>query len=394
MDKMEGSFAVEGMENVQINIGEIVKEEDEWDQPMGPFPCPSITGLREWDYKMMNRYRIFYSPICDRCTLCTYGPCDLTGDKRGACGLDQAAQQGRIVLLACLIGCTAHCAHGRHLYNWCMKKYGDLPFNMGEEILVDAPLTRTVTGTKPKTLKDFDPVLSYIEQEVAQLLASTHTGQEGYYMDFESKALHAGMLDSLGKEVSDMIQIIAYDMPRGDEDAPLVEIGMGTLDQSKAILITYGHNVAGSSEAIFYTEDNNLWDQVDIGGVCCTAIDNTRIGEGLGYPKYTKNLGAKSKVVGAMGWWRKLVRSGRMDCVMVDEQCVYTDALQECQARKIPLIATNEKIMLGLPNRTDDPVDEIVDDLANFRIPGAAIINPVKAGEVGVRTAILSLIHI
>jgi acetyl-CoA decarbonylase/synthase complex subunit alpha len=190
MDKMEGSFAVEDMQNVQINIGEIVKEVEEWDQPMGPFPYPSIATLRDWDFKLINRYKVFYSPICDRCTLCTYGPCDLTGDKRGACGIDQAAQQGRIVLLAVLMGCTAHCAHGRHLYHWCLDKFGDLPFTMGDEILVDAPLTRTIAGIKPKTLKDFGPVLSYVEEQVSQLLACTHTGQEGNYRDFESKALH------------------------------------------------------------------------------------------------------------------------------------------------------------------------------------------------------------
>ena len=393
MDKMEGSFAVEDMQNVQINIGEIVKEVEEWDQPMGPFPYPSIATLRDWDFKLINRYRVFYSPICDRCTLCTYGPCDLTGDKRGACGIDQAAQQGRIVLLAVLMGCTAHCAHGRHLYHWCLDKFGDLPFKMGDEILVDAPLTRTIAGIKPKTIKDFGPVLNYVEEQVAQLLACTHTGQEGNYRDFESKALHGGMLDSLGKEVSDLIQIVAYDMPRGDEDAPLVECGMGTLDKSKAILITYGHNLAGSAEAMFYTEDNNLWDKVDIGGVCCTAIDNTRICEGLGHPDKEFNdkyrmIGTKAKIAGAIGWWRKMVRGDCMDCIMVDEQCVWTDAIVDAEKYKIPLIATNEKIMLGLPDRTNDPVDEIVDDLVNFRMPGVVVLDPVKAGEVGVKTAI------
>ncbi|MHC1595009.1 MAG: CO dehydrogenase/acetyl-CoA synthase complex subunit alpha [Methanotrichaceae archaeon] len=388
MGKVEGSFTVEDMKNVQINIGAVVKEEDEWDQPMGPFPYPSIAKLRDWDFKLTDRYRIYYNPICDRCTLCTYGPCDLTGNKRGACGITQEGHQGKIVLLAVLIGCTAHCAHGRHLYHWVLEKYGDMPFDMGPQILVDAPLTRTICGIKPKTIKEFGPVLNYIEEEVAQLLACCHTGQEASYRDFDSKALHAGMLDSLGKEVSDMIQIIAYDMPRGDPDAPLVEIGMGCLDKSKAIFITYGHNVAGAAESIFYAEDNNLWDQVDIGGVCCTAIDNTRIGEGLGHPSIKKNIGTKAKVAGAMGWWRKMVRAGVMDCVMVDEQCVYCDVLEECSAIKVPVIASNEKILLGLVDRTNDPADEIVDDLVNYRVPGVIVLDPIKAGEVGIRTAI------
>ncbi len=71
MVKTEGSFAVEDMKNVQINIGAVVKEEEEWDQPMGPFPKPGVATLRDWDYKIMNRYKIMYAPADDTCTLCT-----------------------------------------------------------------------------------------------------------------------------------------------------------------------------------------------------------------------------------------------------------------------------------------------------------------------------------
>ena len=111
-------------------------------------------------------------------------------------------------------------AHGRHLYHWCMDKFGDMKFDMGDEILVDSPLYQTIMGTKPKTFKDFNEGLYYLEEEVVQLLAATHTGQESAFIDFESKALHAGMLDLLGMEICDMLQIVAYDMPRGAADAP------------------------------------------------------------------------------------------------------------------------------------------------------------------------------
>ena len=90
MVKTEGSFAVEDMKNVQINIGAVVKEEEEWDQPMGPVPKPGVATLRDWDFTIANRYKIMYAPADDTCTLCTYGPCDLTGNKSGACGIDQA----------------------------------------------------------------------------------------------------------------------------------------------------------------------------------------------------------------------------------------------------------------------------------------------------------------
>jgi acetyl-CoA decarbonylase/synthase complex subunit alpha len=391
MVRTEGSFAVEDMKNVQINIGAVVKQEEEWDQPMGPFPKPHIATLRDWDFTIMNRYKIFYSPADDTCTLCTYGPCDLTGNKRGACGINQEGACGKIVLIACLMGCCAHTAHGIHLYHWILDRFGDMKFDMGDEILVDAPLYQTIMGKKPLTLKDFGEGLHYAEEQIAELLAATHTGQEGSYMDFESKALHAGMLDDLGMEICDLLQIVAYDMPRGDANAPLVEIGMGTMDQNKAVLIAYGHNLAAGAEAMIYLEKNGMWDKVDIGGVCCTAIDLTRITEGNGKAKVDipRMIGPKAKVAGAIGWWRKMVRAGVMDTVMIDEQCVWCDTLADCEARKIPVIATTDKIMMGLKDRTNDSVDAIVDDLVNFKVPGVAILDPVKAGEVAVKTAVL-----
>ena len=104
MVKTEGSFAVEDMKNVQINIGAVIKEEEEWDQPMGPVPKPGVATLRNWDFTIANRYKIMYAPADDTCTLCTYGPCDLTGNIAGACGIDQAGLSGKIVLIACLDG--------------------------------------------------------------------------------------------------------------------------------------------------------------------------------------------------------------------------------------------------------------------------------------------------
>ena len=44
--------------------------------------------------------------------------------------------------------------------------------------------------------------------------------------------------------------------------------------------------------------------------------------------------------------------------------------------------------MLGLEDRTNDPVDAIVDDLVSFKVPGVAILDPAKAGIVGIKTAI------
>jgi acetyl-CoA decarbonylase/synthase complex subunit alpha len=76
------------VKNLEISIGKVV--DDSWTEPMGPTPMPSMSTLRDWDMKLLNRYKPFYMPACDLCCLCTFGKCDLTAGKRGACGLDMA----------------------------------------------------------------------------------------------------------------------------------------------------------------------------------------------------------------------------------------------------------------------------------------------------------------
>jgi len=377
--KKGGIFTISKLQNVRINIGEIIEEEEEW-EPMGPHPMPRIATLRDWDFKLLNRYKPFYAPLCDMCCLCTYGKCDLTGNKKGACGIKMDAQQGRIVLLACLIGCSAHCAHGRHLLHDMINKFGrDVPIDFGPKVNIEAPLTRLVCGIKPKTIGDYDKVLSYVEEQIVQLADALHTGQEGSYMDFESKALHMGMLDSLSKEVADIIQIACYHMPSGFEgdgpDVPLVDVGIGTIDTKKPVIIVIGHNVPPAADIGTYLMENNLEDKVELGGICCTSIDTTRV--------YNK-----AKLVSALGRQLRVLRAGIADVVVTDEQCIRADVLELCQHTHSPLIATNDKAMHGLVDRTDDDPDKIVDDLVSGRVPGVVILEPDQVGKVAVRTAL------
>ncbi|GFO98101.1 CO dehydrogenase/acetyl-CoA synthase complex subunit epsilon, partial [groundwater metagenome] len=209
----KGKFIIEGLENVQINIGAIGEEEAQLEAE-GPTPRPEVISLRNWDYRLMDRYNPVYTPTSDMCDYCTYGKCDLTGNKEGACGIDLEGQSAREALRTCIMGAACHTAHGRHLFNYLTKKYGeDYPIDVGPSNL-KAPLTETIMGFAPKTIGDFRPVLEYIEEELTQLTATLHTGQEGAARDFESKTLHAGMLDHLGMEVADIIQISCLGFPK------------------------------------------------------------------------------------------------------------------------------------------------------------------------------------
>jgi len=364
------------LKGFELTVGRIVEAAPA--EELGPTPFPSTTELREWDFKLLQKYRPFYMPFCDVCCLCTFGKCDLSQGKRGACGLDMAAQQSRIVLLACCIGAATHLTHARHLVEHLMEKSGrECRIDVGGlNVQVEAPVTRLVCGIEPRTLEDLEEVLDYCETEVTHLLSATHTGQEGSSLDFESKVFHAGMIDQVSLEVADIAQISALNLPKADPEAPLVNIGLGTIDASKPVIMVVGHNILPAVEISDYLEHNGLQGMVEVTGLCCTAHDITR-------------YEPKAKIVGPISWQLRYLRSGIPDVIVVDEQCIRADSLDEAKKIKAPLIASSAKNCLGLPNRTHDQADAIVADLVSGKIPGALILEPEKVGEVAARTAVL-----
>ena len=364
------STTIKGLE---ISIGKILGEE--WEEKMGPTPKPSPTDLRDWDFKLLKRYQPFYGPFCDYCCLCTYGKCDLSDHKKGACGLDIETQQGRIILLACLIGATAHGAHARHLVDHALETAGDTEIDLGEGVQVEAPVTRLVTGIRPRKMSDFLEVLDYAEEQISHLLSATHTGQEGYVIDYESKALHASMIDQMFMEVADIAQICHYDLPKGEPDAPLVEIGMGVIDRTKPVILCFGHNTVPSAGIMDYMNIKGLYDSVEIAGLCCTALDMTRYEN-------------RAKIAGHISHQIKYLKAGIADVITVDEQCIRTDTLELAKETGTVVIATTDKICYGLPDRTKKDPQETIDMLVNREIPGALILDPEVLGEVAVEVAV------
>lgn len=362
------------IKNFELSIGKLV--DDSWSEPMGPTPMPGLTTLRDWDLKLLNKYKPFYMPDCDLCCLCTYGKCDLTAGKRGACGIEIGAQSSRIVLLACSIGAATHTGHARHVVDHLIEKYGrKYPLDVGGlNIKVEAPVTRLVTGIKPQTLGDLDEVLEYCETQITHLLSTAHTGQESNNLDFESKAFHAGRIDQVGMEVADIAQVSTLNFPKADPDAPLIPMGIGSVDNTKPVIMCIGHNVVPSVGIIDYMKDAKLDDKMEVVGLCCTAFDNTRYYD-------------RAKIVGPISWQLKFVRGGYADVVVLDEQCVRTDVFNEAERVKAPVIAASEKNAVGFKNRTNDPADQIVADLVSGKVPGVLILDPDKVGEVAVKTA-------
>jgi acetyl-CoA decarbonylase/synthase complex subunit alpha len=355
-------------------VHEKIKAEIPW-EPIGHTPMPEIPDLRNWDMKLLQTYKPFYAPFCDLCCFCTYGKCDLTEDRRGACGIDIGTQQARFVLLACLMGCSAHASHAGHILEVLIEKHGpDKKINLGTSVELEAPNIRTVLGLKPETLGDLKIAIEYVYKEIAHLLDSTHMGQEGSYLDYESKSLHAGMLDHVGMEVADIAQIVGFNYPTSVADTPLVDLGWGSVDKTKPVILFVGHNPATSTVVVDYLQENNLYDKVELCGVCCTAIETTR-------------YSARAKVVGPFSRQLFFIRSGIADVIMTDEQCIRTDMPIEATKAGSSLIAALDKAMYGLEDASEQNADEIVKKMVEEK-KHFAILDPKKAAEVAVKVAI------
>jgi len=366
----KGLFAVDELRNVSIKIGKVVEEAEEWAEEVGPTPKPGLIELRKWDHKLLERYEPFYAPVQDFCNLCTMGPCDLSQNKRGACGIDLRTHKARLVALACTIGASSHGGHARHLVDHLVEEFGeDFPIDLGGEINVEAPNIRLIFGIRPRTLGDLKEVMDWAEREIARVLHSTHIGNEESYIDFESKAMHAGMVDHVVMEVADIAQMVAFNMPKADPNTPMVDTGFGIVDKNKPVIVVVGHNVMYSRPIVEYLEEQGRIDDFEIAGLCCTAHDMTRINK-------------KAKIFGPISYQLRVIRSGLPDVLISDEQCIRADLLEACKAVDIPLIATSDAAMRGLPDASDWPVEKIVDSLVSGKLPGVFLPDPEKVGQV------------
>ncbi len=355
-------------------VYKIIRAEDKW-EPIGHTPMPALPDLRNWDLRLLKTYKPFYAPFCDLCCFCTYGKCDLTGDKRGACGIDIATQQARIVLLACCMGMSAHAGHARHVLHYLIERLGpDYKINLGDQILVEAPHIRTVLGLKPETLGDLEKALDYVESQLIHAVSSLHTGQEGSALDYESKALHISMLDHVGMEVADIAQIVGFNYPTSKADTPLVGLGWGAVDRTKPVILLVGHNPVTAVPIVDYINANGLQDKVEVAGICCTALEVTRYSD-------------RAKVVGPLSRQLFFIRCGIADVIVTDEQCIRTDMPIEAAKAGSALIATTDKVCYGLEDVTKREADGIVRDMVD-RGKQVLIFDPEKAAEVAVRVAL------
>jgi acetyl-CoA decarbonylase/synthase complex subunit alpha len=248
-----------------------------------------------------------------------------------------------------------------------------MKINMGDNVAIEAPNIRTVLGLKPETLKDLLTAVEYVEEQLIHAISSLHTGQEGSSLDYESKALHMSMLDHVAMEAADVAQISGFNYPSSVAETALVELGCAAMDTSKPTILVVGHNPANSTTIIDYMRENKLEDKIDIGGICCTALETSRYSD-------------RAKVIGPLSRQLYYVRTGIADVIMTDEQCIRTDIAIEAAKVGTAIIATSDKACYGLEDASDMDTDEIVKQMVENG-KQYLILYPEKAGELATKVA-------
>jgi len=135
-----------------------------------------------------------------------------------------------------------------------------------------------------------------------------------------------------------------------------------------------GHNPASSSNIIDYLRKNDLYDKVEVGGICCTALETTRYSD-------------RAKVIGPLSRQLYYVRTGIADVIMTDEQCIRTDIAEEAKKVGTALIASSDKACYGLEEASEKDTDEIVKEMVEEG-KQFLILDHEKAGEVAVKVAL------
>ena len=275
-------------------------------------------------------------------------------------------------------GAAGHASLAESITSELIEKFGsDYPLKLNDEPL-QTPLIRLICGFKPKVLSEMKKVTSYINREITSLLSVLNMGQEGEWIDFESKTLHAGMLDNLALEVIDMSQIATFKFPSNSPDTPLQnsEFRIQSSEFRNPAILCIGHNSITGIEIMQYLDENNLSEKIDLYGLCCMATDMSRSPKG------------GVKIAGNQRDQLKFIKSGIANVIVLDSQCIRTDILHHASKMGIPVVATNPECSLGLPDRTGDKTEKIVDDLISQREAGVLIFDKKKIAQVAAETSI------
>jgi acetyl-CoA decarbonylase/synthase complex subunit alpha len=352
-------------EEVEDSLREAIKEDWseirylEWGTKLYPFA--EASECRVQDRYLIDTYPPLYTNPRDICNDCLLGPCSLKKEK-GKCGLGWEAYQAKLSLRIACKGAQSAMVDSRELLEYALREFGrDKEVTYGEvrhDISDHARMIGEFTGIYATKLWHLERALSYAESQLNKLLLASYTAS-GVVSDFENMTFHAGTTLLVAQEVAEMIKVACLGIRCAGSHGKLemkfwppanILGGLGNVDRDKPVIAFVGDNFLPAWTTINYLKENELTEQIEICGIGSVGDDAARYYD-------------RTRIITTMGNASRAIRVGFADLIVASTGCIPLDILGLAKKVESKVIWVSSQGIGGLEDRTDDPIDEIVNDL-------------------------------
>jgi len=326
-------------EKLEIFIGggiELISEEEA--EKTKKFINPNATALRNLDADLFGKFKPKYYGFIQQCQLCAFGPCDLSRNRKGACGMRLNLQMSREALIISISGASSYLARASELYKYAVKKYTYFEIlNLKKE---ETAIINLLCGYDPIMVGDLKKALRYGNEQIVHLISSTHMGQEASDFDYNSKALHAGMISLLALEIYEILRKFLYEK----------EKKIYAKNEIKGNIVVIGEFVKTFSL--------------------------------LNLPVNIIRLGSDdvNYINSIVNYSYEILKYA--DVIVIGEGNVKCDIIEMAKNVGIPVFATSSRNLAGLADISNLSVDEIFNKIKNKEICGGFINSTEKLTEV------------
>ncbi|MFC1944215.1 hypothetical protein ACFLX5_01775 [Chloroflexota bacterium] len=370
---------------IEDNLAEVVEEDwketryHQFDERIYPFA--DAADIADWDGVLVGNYPPLYINAESACQDCPQGPCDL-GRRTGICGLDIEAYQARRSLRKACRGSMSQLVASRNLLDYAIKVFGrekEIGFGTLHDIS-DLSHIGLFTSLIVKKMTDLERAQSYAEGQLAKMMLASYSGTNAF--ELECMVFHAGSVLFVTMNVAELVKMNCFGFTNAsDQDMmeminwPPVNVlgGLGNVEKDKPVIAFVGDDFLPAYIGINYMKENGLEDKIELCGIGPAGDDIVRFHNGC-------------RVLGTMTKAEKTIRSGFADVVVASSSCLNFDIRESAKRVESRLIWTATDKNIGLPDRTDDPIDEVAKDLISGA-EGAWVRDIEKAGELAVKVA-------
>lgn len=356
---------------------------EEWDTRLYPFA--EASELVTIDRFLLDTYPPLYTNPQPVCSDCFSGPCDLK-QKKGKCGLEFEAYQGRLSLRLACKGARAQVMEARELLERAIAEFGrehEVSYGERHDIADHALCIGMYTGKYARTVGDLERVMGYVESQLNKLTLAGYAGV-GRAFDFECMTFHVGSILLVAQEVSELLKVSCFGLQSAAKHDklemktwPPVNIlgGLKNVDRNKPAILFVGDNFLPAWTTVNFLKENNLTEEVEICGIGSVALDLTRYYE-------------RTRVIASMGSAARAIRLAFADVIVASMGCMNLDFVELARKAGSKLIWVSPQPM-GIDwvrDRTEDPIDSLTEDLSN-KVDAIWCRDMDKVGEIAVRVA-------